>query len=135
MIEQEAGHAMNVVSSAVSLTVTDPVASSHFFTTHLGFREVLVHEDFVELSRDDAAVDLVLVRRDLERCGAGPGPVDVIVSFEVVGVAAEYERLRNEEAGLAVTVRREPWGELVVRLVDPNGVVVQLTEWVPPAGI
>ncbi|MEV7025034.1 VOC family protein [Kitasatospora sp. NPDC093558] len=126
---------MNVVSSSVSLTVTDPAASSRFFTTHLGFREVLVDEDFVELARDDAAVDLVLVRRDIEQHGPGQGPIDVVVSFEVTGIAAEYERLRNEEVGLSVTLRQEPWGELVVRLVDPNGLVVQLTEWVPPAGI
>ncbi|MEU6236923.1 VOC family protein [Kitasatospora sp. NPDC047058] len=125
---------MNVVSSAVSLTVTDPAASSRFFTTHLGFREVVVGEDFVELGRDDAAVDLVLVRRDLERHGAGPGPTDVIVSFAVTGITAEYERLRNEAGGVTVTLRQEPWGELVVRLTDPNGVAVQLTEWVPPAG-
>jgi len=125
---------MNVVSSAVSLTVTDPAASSRFFTTHLGFREVVVSEDFVELGRDDAAVDLVLVRRDLEQHGLGQGPTNVIVSFAVTGIAAEYERLRNEATGTTVTLRQEPWGELVVRLIDPNGVVVQLTEWVPPAG-
>ncbi|MBV6696901.1 VOC family protein [Kitasatospora aureofaciens] len=125
---------MNVVSSTVFLTVNDPAASSRFFTTHLGFREVLVHEDFVELGRDDAAVDLVLVRRDLERHGLGLGPTEVIVSFAVTGIAAEYERLRNEGAAIAVPLRQEPWGELVVRLVDPNGVAVQLTEWVPPTG-
>ncbi|MFI9330098.1 VOC family protein [Kitasatospora sp. NPDC052868] len=125
---------MNVVSSAVSLTVTDPAASSRFFTTHLGFREVVVDEDVVELCRDDAAVDLILVRRDLEQHGSGQGPTDVIVSFAVTGIAAEYERLRNEGAGLAVTLQQEPWGELVVRVTDPNGVVVQLTEWVPPTG-
>ncbi|MEV0536841.1 VOC family protein [Kitasatospora sp. NPDC050463] len=125
---------MNVVSSSVSVTVTDPAASSRFFTTHLGFREVLADEDFVELARDDAAVDLVLVRRDLERHGPGQGPTDVVVSFEVTGITAEYERLRNDEAHLSVTLHQEPWGDLVVRLVDPNGVVVQLTEWVPPAG-
>lgn len=89
---------MNLVSSAVFLTVTDPAASSRFFTTHLGFREVLVHEDFVELGRDDAGVDLVLVRRDLEQRGPGRGPTDVMVSFAVTGIAAEYERLRHAGA-------------------------------------
>lgn len=56
------------------------------------------------------------------------------VSFAVTGIEAEYERLRKAGAGSAVSLRKEPWGELVVRLVDPNGVVVQLTEWVPPTG-
>lgn len=118
----------------MSLTVLDPDASSRFFTTHLGFREVLVNEDFVALGRDDAAVDLVLTRPDPERHEPGQGPADVIVSFAVTGIETEYERLRNEGLGTAVSLRKEPWGELVVRLVDPNGVVVQLTEWVPPTG-
>ncbi|MEU0009435.1 VOC family protein [Streptomyces sp. NPDC006314] len=126
---------MNVVSSSVSLTVTDPAASSEFFTAHLGFREVLVDEDFVELARDDAAVGLVFARRDVEQHGPDQGPTDVVVSLGVTGAAAEYERLRNDVVGLSVTLCQQPWGELVVRLVDPNGVVVQLTEWVPPAGI
>ncbi|MGI5290663.1 VOC family protein [Nonomuraea polychroma] len=38
---------MNIVSSAVSLTVADPAASSRFFTSHLGFREILVGEEFI----------------------------------------------------------------------------------------
>ncbi|GAA4596239.1 hypothetical protein GCM10023194_67930 [Planotetraspora phitsanulokensis] len=125
---------MNIVSSAVSLKVTDPATSSRFFTTHLGFREVLIGEEFAALGRDDAAVDLVLVRHDPETDPPGFGPTGVIVSFAVTGIAAEYERLQNEGAGISVPLYREPWGELAMRLVDPNGVVVQLTEWVPPAG-
>ncbi|MGI5485317.1 VOC family protein [Microtetraspora malaysiensis] len=50
----------------VSLTVADPAASSKFFTSHLGFREILINADFIALGRDDAAVDLVLMRHDPE---------------------------------------------------------------------
>lgn len=31
-------------------------------------------------------------------------------------------------------LREEAWGERLVQLTDPNGVVVQLVEWIPPAG-
>ncbi|WP_433352378.1 VOC family protein [Microtetraspora malaysiensis] len=50
----------------MSLTVADPAASSKFFTSHLGFREILINADFIALGRDDAAVDLVLIRHDPE---------------------------------------------------------------------
>lgn len=125
---------MNIVSSTVSLTVADPAASSLFFTTHLGFREVLIGEEFVVLGRDDGAVELVLVRHDPVIHPPSFGPTGVTVSFAVTGIAAEYERLLNEGAAISVPLYQEPWGELVARLVDPNGVVVQLTEWVPPTG-
>ncbi|MEV4068126.1 VOC family protein [Nonomuraea dietziae] len=123
---------MNIVSSAVSLTVADPPASSRFFTSHLGFREILAGEEFIALGRDDGAVDLVLVERDLERWQPGQGLADLIVVFAATGLAAEYERLRGEGAPITIPLRREPWGELLMQLVDPNGVKVQLTEWISP---
>ncbi len=51
---------MIVVASAVSLTVPDVGSSSRFFTGALGFREELVLDGFVQLCRDDAAVDIEL---------------------------------------------------------------------------
>ncbi|MFI6786155.1 VOC family protein [Nonomuraea sp. NPDC050383] len=123
---------MNVVSSAVSLIVADPATSSRFFTSHLGFREILAGEEFIALGRDDAAVDLVLVERDLERRQPGQGLAEVIVVFTVTGLAAEYERLRGEGAPITIPLRREPWGELLMQLTDPNGVAIQLVEWISP---
>ncbi|MDR8414757.1 VOC family protein [Nonomuraea sp. 3-1Str] len=123
---------MIIVSSTVSLIVADPAASSRFFTSHLGFRETLAGEEFIALGRDDAAVDLVLVERDLERRQPGQGLAEVIVVFTVTGLAAEYERLRGEGAPITIPLRREPWGELLMQLTDPNGVAIQLVEWISP---
>jgi catechol 2,3-dioxygenase-like lactoylglutathione lyase family enzyme len=47
-----------VLTSAISLTVPDVRASSRFFTGALGFREEIVLEGFVQLRRDDGAVDI-----------------------------------------------------------------------------
>ncbi|WP_043623653.1 VOC family protein [Nonomuraea candida] len=123
---------MNIISSAVSLTVADPAASSRFFTGHLGFREILTGDGFIVLGRDDGAADLVLEERDPERWRPGQGPADVRVVFTVTGLAAEYERLRREGATITIPLRREPWGELLTQLTDPNGVTIQLIEWISP---
>ncbi|MEU9359057.1 VOC family protein [Streptomyces sp. NPDC048301] len=134
---------MNIIASAVLLAVDDPGASSRFFTTHLGFREVLVAEGVVHLSRDDAATDLVVLRRGPEagspsasRAEGQPptARAEGAVSFTVTGLAAEHERLRREGARITTPLRQEPWGEQVLRLTDPNGVVIQLVEWIPPSG-
>lgn len=140
---------MNVIASAVLLTVGDPAASSRFFTSHLGFREVLVAEGTIHLSRDDAATDLVVLQGDPEP-SPGPNPepnsvpnsvprpsatqAEVSVSFTVTDLPGEYERLQQEGARIVLPLRQEPWGERVLQLADPNGVLVQLVEWVPPAG-
>ncbi|WP_433352380.1 VOC family protein [Microtetraspora malaysiensis] len=57
------------------------------------------------------------------------------MSFAITGIAAEYERLRNEGVGISVPLHQGPWGEWVLRLADPNGVVIELVEWEPPGGI
>lgn len=78
---------MNVIATSVSLNVADVPAASRFFTTHLGFRELVVAEGVVCLGRDDAAADIVLLSRD----GEPPypqGTAEVIVSFTVSGIAA-----------------------------------------------
>jgi catechol 2,3-dioxygenase-like lactoylglutathione lyase family enzyme len=118
---------MIVIASAVSLTVPDVPASSRFFTGALGFREELAFEGVVQLRRDDAAVDIEL------HPGVGAAP-DTIVSFTVHELLDEYERLRRAVPDADPVLRYEPWGELAVWLADPNGIVVRLLEWVPPAG-
>ncbi|WP_344587359.1 VOC family protein [Actinomadura vinacea] len=126
---------MSVMESELWFTVEDLAASVRFFTSHLRFHEALTGDGFTCLVRDDAAVDIVLRQRAAElppRPAAGrPG---VTVSFTVTGIIAEHERLRREDAPITTPLREAPWGEWQLRLTDPNGIVVQLVEWVPPAG-
>lgn len=64
-----------------------------------------------------------------------PRPVaGVVVTLTVTDVAGEYERLVREGAPISMPLREEPWAERLFQLTDPNGVVVRLVEWVPPAG-
>ncbi|MEU7699228.1 VOC family protein [Streptomyces sp. NPDC039028] len=127
---------MNVSASTLSLTVADVDASREFFTTHLGYQVAMATDGFASLSREDAAVDLVLLRRGTEvlppeqrdRQAGG-----LIVAFTVTNLATEEARLRAAGAPITMPLREEPWGERLFQLTDPNGVVVQLVEWVTPS--
>ncbi|MFE7800356.1 VOC family protein [Nocardia sp. NPDC057440] len=126
---------MNIVGSAIALSVVDLAASCRFFTTHLGFRELVASEDFACLERDDGAVEVVLLQRDPELPpSASPGPTGVLMSFAVTDIVTEQNRLLRAHAPITVPLRREPGGQWILQLTDPNGVEVQLTEWSPPAG-
>ncbi|MFJ3233732.1 VOC family protein [Streptomyces sp. NPDC086787] len=128
---------MDITASTLSLTVDDVAASSDFFTTYFGYREVMAADGFVSLAREDAAVDLVLLRRGIEvlppeqRDQRAAG---LIVAFTVTGVAEHEERLRQAGAPITMPLRAEPWGERLFQVTDPNGVVVQLVEWAAPTG-
>ncbi|MFC4122102.1 VOC family protein [Nonomuraea zeae] len=123
---------MNIVASTVVFTVDDLAGSRHFFTTYLGFREVLDTPDFTWLGRDDAAADILLRRRDLER--PRERAAQPVVAFAVTDLAREHARLMTEGAPITEQLRRNPWGEWLTRLTDPNGIVVELTEWIAPGG-
>ncbi|WP_253800736.1 VOC family protein [Kitasatospora paracochleata] len=128
---------MNVTTSTLSLTVADVDASLDFFRTHLGYRLAMAADGFASLTRDDAAADIVLLRRGIdilppeqrEQQAAG-----LILALTVTGIEAEEQRLREAGAPITMPLREEPWGERLFQLTDPNGVVVQLVEWVAAVG-
>ncbi|MFI6520417.1 VOC family protein [Spirillospora sp. NPDC050679] len=128
---------MNIVATNVAVRVDDLAASSRFFVTHLGFREVVETDEFVCLARDDAAADITLHRGTVEGASGEPCRPDtspVVVSFSVTDIVAEHERLRSEGARLTAPLRRAPWGEWSLQLTDPSGLVIELVEWTAPAG-
>ncbi|MFE5808335.1 VOC family protein [Streptomyces sp. NPDC056491] len=127
---------MHVTTSTLSLTVDDVDASRAFFCTHLGYRVAMADDGFASLTREDAAADIVLLRRGIEVLP--PGQRDrrasgLILALTVTGLAAEEARLRAEGAPITMPLREEPWGERLFQLTDPNGIVVQLVEWNTPA--
>ncbi|GAA3080349.1 VOC family protein [Streptosporangium carneum] len=123
---------MNIIGSTVVFTVDDLPRSRHFFTTYLGFREVLDTPDLVWLNRDDAAVDIMLHQHVLER--PRERIAQPVVAFAVTDLVKESARLSAEGAPVTTRLRRSPWGERLMRLTDPNGIVVELTEWISPSG-
>lgn len=128
---------MQITASTVSLTVDDVSASKEFFTNHLGFTERVAGEEFASLGRDDAAVDIVLLRRGIEvlppdqRDQRASG---LILAFTITGIEAAQQRLRDRGVPITMPLREEPWGERLFQVTDPNGVVVQFVEWTTPAG-
>jgi len=126
---------MHVTSSAVSLTVDDVPASSAFFTTHLGFREQMAAEGFASLARDDAAMDIVLLRRGIEVLppeSRDQHAAGVIVALVVDDLEGELARLSAEGVVISMALREEEWGEKLFQVRDPNGIVIELVEWTDP---
>lgn len=127
---------MQITTSTVSLTVDDVAVSQAFFTTHLGYQEQAVAEGFASLTRPDAAVDIVLLRRGIEVLPADQRDRHaggLILAFTLTGLEAEEKRLRAEGVEITMPLREEPWGERLFQVTDPNGLIIQFVEWVTPA--
>ena len=129
-------YGMQITASALSLNVDDPEASAAFATDHLGFTREMAADGFVSLSRPDAGFNLVFLRLGLETLkpeSLRGRPADgLLVAFVVDDVDREYARLADEGVSFTTPIETEPWGERDFQVTDPNGVVIQLVQWVTP---
>lgn len=127
---------MNITATALSLNVDDVDASSDFLQRHFGFDVAMSDEGFASLTRPDAGMNVILLRTGLptfkpasHRDAAGPG---LLIAFVVDDIDAEWERLRDL-VPVATPIETEPWGERYFQVIDPNGIVIQLVQWVDAA--
>lgn len=125
---------MRITVSAISLNVEDVSASAAFAKRHFGFTEDMAADGFVSLSRRDAGFNLIFLRTGLDSFKPdfmrGHSADGVLLAFVVDDIEAEYARLREEGVPITTPLQTEPWGERFFQVADPNGVVIQLVQWV-----
>jgi catechol 2,3-dioxygenase-like lactoylglutathione lyase family enzyme len=125
---------VHITDSAVSLNVADPTASAAFAERHLGFVRTMGDDGFVSLTRADAGFNLVFLRTGLETFKPermrGRHADGLLIVFVVDDIDAEYARLEGDGVPIATPLQTEPWGERFFQMTDPNGVVIQLVQWV-----
>lgn len=127
---------MKISASAVSLTVNDVPASAGFLTRHFGFREEMSADGFASLTRADAGMNVVFLRRGLPSLPADQRDQHaggVIMAFVVDDLAGELARLESEGVAITMPLTVEEWGERAFQVRDPNGIIVQLVDWNGPA--
>ncbi len=129
---------MKITSSAVSLNVADEQASAAFLRDHFGFTEEMSADGFVSLSRPDAGFNVIYLRMGLSTFKpasmAGHDADGLLLVFVVDDVDAEADRLAGAGVAFTTPLETEPWGERYFQVTDPNGVVIQLVQWMTDAG-
>jgi uncharacterized glyoxalase superfamily protein PhnB len=123
---------VQITASAVSLNVDDVPASSKFLIDHFGFQEVMAADGFASLTRDDAGLSVVFLRRGLATLPEDQRDVHatgLILAFVVDDLEGELARLQEEGVTITMPLTAEEWGERAFQVRDPNGVIVQLVDW------
>jgi predicted enzyme related to lactoylglutathione lyase len=130
---------MKISASAVSLTVAHPEQSASFLEQTFGFEREMAADGFVSLARPDAGFNVAYLRAGLPtfkpRERAGRTADGILVVFVVDDIDGEYARLTRAGTPILTPIETEEWGERYFQVEDPNGVIVQLVQWVaePPA--
>ncbi len=123
---------MKITSSAVSLNVDDVPASSAFLARHFGFREEMAADGFASLTRDDAGMNVIFLRRGLQTLPADQRDdhaAGLILAFVLEDLEGELARLAAEGVTITMPLTTEEWGERAFQVRDPNGVIIQLVDW------
>ena len=124
---------MKVSATAISLNVADPQASAAFLSRHVGHTVAMEADGFVSLTHPDGGPNIVYLRTGLpsfkpeHRAGdAGDG---LLLAFVVDDVDTAHRALQAAGAKVVTAPETEPWGERFCQFEDPNGIVVQLVQW------
>ncbi|MGH8910511.1 MAG: VOC family protein [Egibacteraceae bacterium] len=125
---------MRITASAISLNVDDVEASASFLKDHFGFVEDMAADGFVSLSRPDAGFNVIFLRTGLAMFKPqrlrGRRADGLLVVFVVDDIDVEYSRVQEEGMSITTPIETEPWGERFFQVTDPNGVTIQLVQWI-----
>jgi predicted enzyme related to lactoylglutathione lyase len=124
---------MDISASAISLNVADPDASAAFLSDYFGFSTDMSGDGYRSLSRPDAGFNLIYLRTGLStfKPDAQKGPAGgLLIVFVVSDIDAEHQRLVDGGMDITTSLQTEPWGERFFQVTDPNGIVIQLVQWV-----
>lgn len=124
---------MNISSLSVSLTVNNVKTSSEFLIKHFGFIEKMAAEGFASLIHEASGINIIYMQTGIEVLPEFLRNVPVagtILAFVTTNLEAEEERLRLAGVPISMPLQTEEWGEKLFMVTDPNGVVIELVEWV-----
>lgn len=126
---------MHITSFSVSLTVNNVQTSSDFLVKHFGFTQKIAADGFASLLHESAGINVIYMQTGLEVLPAALRTIPVagtILAFVTTNLEAEEERLRLAGVPILMPLQTEEWGEKLFMVTDPNGVVIELVEWIAP---
>ena len=118
--------------------MTDRVAETAcYYEQHFRFTRQFDSDWYVHLqSSEDANVNLAILDGAhatipaVARSGRAAG---VLLNFEVDNVDAEYERVLASGLDVQLALRDEPFGQRHFIVQDPNGVLIDVIQPIPPS--
>ena len=118
--------------------MTDRVEpTAQFYERHFRFVRQFSSDWYVHLqSTDDPAVNLAILDGDHGSIPAGARggrAGGLLLNFEVADVDAEYARVQSEGLDVQLSLRDEPFGQRHFIVRDPNGVLIDVIQPIPPS--
>lgn len=128
---------MNTTSYYPVLMTPDVAATAAFWCRHFGMRALFAADWYVHLqSPDDKRINLGIVDASHPTVPAparGRAAGGLLLNFEVDDVDAVYTRLQADGLPMLLSLRDEDFGQRHFITQDPNGVLIDVIEPIPPS--
>ncbi|MGY6652248.1 VOC family protein [Amycolatopsis sp. TRM77291] len=124
------------LTSFYPVLMTEKIAETRdFYCRHFGFEPTFEADWYVSLKRGAWELAILAPGHETIPAGAGKPVQGLLLNFEVEDVDAEHRRL-IEKAGLpeALSLRSEDFGQRHFIVADPNGVLIDVIQEIPPTG-
>lgn len=90
-------------------------------------------EGFVSLTRAELGFNIIYLRTGLgtfkPASHAGAAGDGLLIVLVVDDIDAEWQRLQSADVTFPTPIETEPWGERFFQVLDPNGIIIQLVQW------
>ena len=118
--------------------MTDRVAeTARYYEQHFRFTRQFDSDWYVHLqSSEDETVNLAILdgaHATIPAVARGGRAAGVLLNFEVDNVDAEYERVLASGLDVQLALRDEPFGQRHFIVQDPNGVLIDVIQPIPPS--
>lgn len=122
-----------VSAFAVSLNVPDPEASANFLADNFGYERQMQDEGFVSLQHPDGGSNIIFLRTGLPTFKpaaiAGSAGDGLLLVLQVTDLDERHGQLSARGIHVVTAPETEPWGERYAQYRDPNGLIIQLVQW------
>ncbi|MCQ1957579.1 VOC family protein [Arthrobacter sp. zg-Y826] len=123
-----------VTSFAVSLNVPAPEASAAFLVRHLGYIVEMENDGFVSLRHPGGGLNLIFLRTGLSTFQppevAGRAREGLLLVHVVENLDEVHQQFLADGVDVVTPPETEPWGERFAQYRDPNGLIVQIVQWI-----
>lgn len=123
-----------VSAFAISLNVPEPEASARFLADNFGY-EIEMQDDggFFSLRHPDGGSNVIFLRTGLPTFrpaeAAGRAREGLLLVLVVEDLDDCHQQLAGRGIDVVTAPETEPWGERFSQYRDPNGLIIQLVQW------
>lgn len=121
----------------VSLNVDDPNASAEFLGTHFEFERQMDLDGVISLAVPGSDFSVCFLRTGLESFQPASQAMSargLLLVLTVEDIEDRYRAITDAGVDVITPIQTEPWLQRFFQVNDPNGVTIEVTQWVTEDG-